>query len=377
MHRVTNLLLETTGKPAELGHAPTDGPGRTGKLVRAQHKKCHKQDDQDFYRSEVGHAPILPGDGVGVMSTGVWIRATLFHNARQLHGCCNKGMTLMVNKGNADRHHHAHHHHHHHCQDHHHAHDPKLGGSQPSAAGCQDGSVSPRLPSLLDPPIGFAHRGARSHAPDNTLESFSLALRLGAKGLESDVWITANGQAVLDHDGVVGSPLRRRRIAQLDRNQLPDHIPTLTDLYELCGPGIQLSLDVKDPAAADEVVATARNAGAEARLWLCHPDLDTVASWRRMSPTIRLVHSTHLAALEAGPERHAADLARRGVDAVNLHHREWTGGNIVLYHRFEVLTMGWDAQFERVLDELLDAGIDAVFSDHVDRMVACLDRIGG
>ncbi len=234
-----------------------------------------------------------------------------------------------------------------------------------------------RLPSLLDPPIGFAHRGARAHAPDNTLESFALALRLGAKGLESDVWITADGQAVLDHDGVVGSRLRRQKISHVDRADLPSHIPTLAQLYELCGPDVDVSLDVKDAAAAAEVVATARDAGAEQRLWMCHPDLATVASWRPMTSEARLVHSTRLDALAAGPERHAADLSRLAVDAVNLHHSEWTGGNIVLYHRFEVLTMGWDAQFDRVLNGLLDSGIDAVFSDHVDRMVTCLNRIGG
>ncbi|MGA1075335.1 MAG: glycerophosphodiester phosphodiesterase, partial [Ilumatobacteraceae bacterium] len=58
-----------------------------------------------------------------------------------------------------------------------------------------------RLPSLLDPPIMFAHRGARAHAPENTIEAFQLALRLGATGLESDAWLTADGVVVLDHDG--------------------------------------------------------------------------------------------------------------------------------------------------------------------------------
>src|SRR5262249_9005601 len=43
--------------------------------------------------------------------------------------------------------------------------------------------VQQRLPSLLDPPIAFAHRGARAHAPENTIEAFRLALRLGATGL--------------------------------------------------------------------------------------------------------------------------------------------------------------------------------------------------
>ena len=56
----------------------------------------------------------------------------------------------------------------------------------------------------------FGHRGARAHAPENTLESFALALRLGATGLESDVWLTADGVPVLDHDGVVQGSLAER-----------------------------------------------------------------------------------------------------------------------------------------------------------------------
>ena len=92
-----------------------------------------------------------------------------------------------------------------------------------------------RLPSRLDPPITFAHRGARAHAPENTLEAFDLALRLGASGLESDVWLTADGVAVLDHDGVVKKGLRKRPISEFERAALPDHIPTLLDLLQTCG----------------------------------------------------------------------------------------------------------------------------------------------
>jgi len=53
------------------------------------------------------------------------------------------------------------------------------------------------------PTIGFAHRGARDRAPDNSLEGFSLALELGAGDLEGDVWLTADGLPVLDHDGLI------------------------------------------------------------------------------------------------------------------------------------------------------------------------------
>lgn len=232
-----------------------------------------------------------------------------------------------------------------------------------------------RLPSLR-PPIGFAHRGARAHAPENTLEAFRLAVKLGAGGLESDVWLTADGHAVLDHDGVVGRRPRRRPISAVRREDLPPHVPTLAELYEAVGPDVELSLDVKDPVAAPEVVATARDAGAEAQLWLCHPDRDLVASWRELSPDVKLVESTRLSRLQGSPELHVARSAEAGIDALNLHHTDWNGGLVAMVHRFGLLAFGWDAQYERILHGLLDAGIDGVYSDHVDRMVAALDRLG-
>src|SRR6516225_7017419 len=134
--------------------------------------------------------------------------------------------------------------------------------------------MQPAMASLLHPPIGFAHRGARADAPENTLEAFSLALELGASGLESDVWLTADGVAVLDHDGVVRSGGRRRPIASVPRAALPAHIPTLASLYETCGTGFELSLDVKDDAAGPAALAVARDAEAEGRLWMCHPSLE-------------------------------------------------------------------------------------------------------
>jgi glycerophosphoryl diester phosphodiesterase len=228
-----------------------------------------------------------------------------------------------------------------------------------------------RVPATIRPPYAFAHRGARAHAPENTLEAFTLALKLGATGLESDVWLTADGEAVLDHDGVVGGRVRRRRIAEVRRVDLPAHVPTLDELYATCGTQVQVSIDVKDAAAFDRVVAVARAAGGGAleNLWLCHPRWEQVVEWRGRSDSVRLVDSTRLARIREGAERRAATLASKGVDAINMHHLDWTGGLTTLFHRFGVLAFGWDAQTPRVIAELIDAGIDGVYSDHVDRLV--------
>ena len=228
---------------------------------------------------------------------------------------------------------------------------------------------------LLRPPIGFAHRGARAHAPENTLEAFRLALKLGATGLESDVWLTADGVPVLDHDGVVGGRLRRRPMGSLARSDLPAHVPSLAELYAECGTGFELSLDLKDAAAAEAVIAVAREAGGDEavhRLWLCHPDWEQVAQWRSLSDAVRLVDSTRIRKIKEGPERRAASLAAAGVDAINMHASDWTGGLTTLFHRFELYTFGWDAQFPRVLASLLHMGVDAVYSDHVDVMMEAL-----
>jgi glycerophosphoryl diester phosphodiesterase len=230
--------------------------------------------------------------------------------------------------------------------------------------------VQQRLPSQLDPPIGFAHRGARAHAPENTLEAFTLALRLGATGLESDVWLTSDRVPVLDHDGVVRARLRSRRIDTLRRDELPAHIPTLAELLDTCGTGYDLSLDVKDGAAGARVIGLVREQHPEmvGRLWLCYSRWQDAAALRPLDPDVKLVDSTRLSRIKEGPERRAATLAGAGVDAINMHHSDWSGGLTTLFHRFERLAFGWDAQHERVLEALLRMGIDGVYSDWVDRM---------
>jgi glycerophosphoryl diester phosphodiesterase len=249
-----------------------------------------------------------------------------------------------------------------------------VGTSSPAI--CQTHRVQQRLPSLLKPPIGFGHRGARGYAPENTMESFRLALRLGATGLESDVWLTADGVAVLDHDGVVRERLRKRPIREINRADLPEHIP---DLAELCAiyaeTPFYLSLDIKDANAANATVEAVR-AHAPAmlpKLWLCHPDFATVSAWRHFEG-VKLVWSTRFAQLAASPERHAAMMREASIDVLNLHHTEWTGGMVALLHRFERLALAWDLQHEHLLEKLINMGIDGVFSDFPDRMMTELAK---
>ena len=226
-----------------------------------------------------------------------------------------------------------------------------------------------RFAPLQDPAILFAHRGARTLKQENTIAAFNCAVDLGATGLESDAWLTSDGQVVLDHDGY-HRRFPRKWIKDTNRADLKGHIPTLVEFYKSVGTDLPVSLDLKDPAAFAPSVEIAREFGALQRLWICHSDLQLLSQWRRAAPDVRLVNSTVIQRLPQGPERRAAELSSARIDAINLRQSEWTAGLVALFHRFEVLAFGWDAQYERQLASLIDMGIDAVYSDDVERMVA-------
>jgi glycerophosphoryl diester phosphodiesterase len=225
-------------------------------------------------------------------------------------------------------------------------------------------------------PITFAHRGARSELPENTIPAFRRALELGARGLESDAWLAADGEVVLVHDPVARKGLRRKRVERTSSAELAElGVPRLVDLYAVCGTGFELSIDLKSRDAAEPMIEVARAAGPDApgRLWLCTPNVRTLETLRGWAPDIKLVHSPGgQKVAPAAMERHAADLATIGVDCMNLHHSDWTKGLVALFHRFDVATFAWDAQETRHLLRVLRMGIDGIYCDRVDRMVAAV-----
>ncbi|MDP9332511.1 MAG: glycerophosphodiester phosphodiesterase [Actinomycetota bacterium] len=222
--------------------------------------------------------------------------------------------------------------------------------------------------------ITFAHRGARLIEPENTIPAFRAALDQGASGLETDVWLSVDGEVVCAHDPVVARGLRRRRISSATAEELATYgIPRIADVYRELGSAYECSVDVKTAAAAVGLIEVARAHDALERLWVCSPDVALLRSLRD-EKRVRLVHSERRTAIRAPLERHAFELASAGIDAMNLHHTEWSAGLVSLFHRFEVKAFAWDTQEVRHLRAVLAMGIDSVYCDRPDRMVATVSE---
>lgn len=94
----------------------------------------------------------------------------------------------------------------------------------------------------------FAHRGASGYAPENTLEAFSKALEMGAKGIELDVHFIV-GQLLVYHD--------EEKAAQHRQNNI--HIPLLEEALNLIDRRAVVNIELKDAESAKPVVEMIRH----------------------------------------------------------------------------------------------------------------------
>jgi hypothetical protein len=122
----------------------------------------------------------------------------------------------------------------------------------------------------------------------------------------------------------------------------------------------------------DHPLATrAADPSATRRLWLCGTDLEELASWRRLSSDVHLVHSdpgwrTHRRDLDG----YLHELRRRGVDVLNLPARHCSGTVAAACRHEHVLLFAWGAQRVATIRRLQRAGVDGIMGNHVDRLVA-------
>jgi len=56
-----------------------------------------------------------------------------------------------------------------------------------------------------DRPLVISHRGASGYLPEESIQAYQLAMKMGADYIEGDVYLTADKQAVMLHDGTLNA----------------------------------------------------------------------------------------------------------------------------------------------------------------------------
>src|SRR5690606_10045478 len=106
----------------------------------------------------------------------------------------------------------------------------------------------------------IGHRGAKGHAPENTLESIKKALSLGVDGIEIDVHRCASGELVVFHDFTLdrmtdtSGEISKFTLNQLKKVKVKGHnqIPTLSEVLKFIDNKCLLNVELKGYDTAKE-----------------------------------------------------------------------------------------------------------------------------
>jgi glycerophosphoryl diester phosphodiesterase len=115
----------------------------------------------------------------------------------------------------------------------------------------------------MKPLLIIGHRGAKGHAPENTLISFQKALDLGVDGMELDVHLSADNQIIVIHDETVNRTtngdgfVNQLSLQELKALRIADihQIPTLVEVLDLIDRKIVLNIELKGKHTAKPVLA--------------------------------------------------------------------------------------------------------------------------
>lgn len=238
----------------------------------------------------------------------------------------------------------------------------------------------------------FAHRGASAYAPENTLEAFELAVKMGADGVELDIHMTKDGELVVAHDEEIGrvanglglicnmttADLKKHRFNRTHPEFENATIPTLREVYEFLKPtGLHINTELKTSRIRyehmeEKCVRLADELGMTDRILYSSFNLASLKLLKHIDPRVRVgLLRTPIGKINDRKIVDPWDLAHlMGIDAIHPHFSE-----LLLYdeagkaHGLGMQVNVWTVNEEADMRKCLAAGADMLIGDYPDRMV--------
>lgn len=221
----------------------------------------------------------------------------------------------------------------------------------------------------------IAHRGASGAKPENTVEAFVEARRLGADMVELDVRRTADGALVVHHDAAIAGV---GTIVELGKADLPASVPTLAEALEACE-GMGVNIEIKNSPIDPDYDEGQAVAGAVAGLVLARRRQDSVivSSFNLASvDAVRAASSripTALLTVPALDQQWAIDVAaERGHAAWHPHHTSVTAELVGAAHAARLEVNTWTVDDPATMRDLAALSVDGIVTNYPDVGVATL-----
>lgn len=224
----------------------------------------------------------------------------------------------------------------------------------------------------------IGHRGARGHAPENTLLAIDTAIRLGAPWIEFDVQLHDSGELLVFHDLTLERTTNGQgflanqslgMLRALDAGQ-GQQIPTLTEALDLIEQQVSVNIELKSAGGTGEAVAgvirSYLEAGWPAEKFLVSSfHLPELWEFKQYAPEIPI------GALICGvPLDWAGCAVELGAATLNLSSEFVDPRLIEDAHKHGIKVFVYTVNDPAEMRSLREMGIDGVFSDYPDRALA-------
>ncbi len=227
--------------------------------------------------------------------------------------------------------------------------------------------------------LRIAHRGASGHAPENTLASFQKALEIGVDGVEMDARLTADGHAVVMHDGTLDRTTDMKgRVDELTLAQIQqadagggERVPTLQEALSILPSGVLAVVEIKAVAAAGPSARILSDLGKSAEALAISFLPDALPAVRAVNAGIQtgLIVGQRLAEGDAENGLAMLEAARAlGTSAVSCNWRVALPEAVEAIHDAGGTIGVWTPNDPRHIRQAIQAGVDAVTSDYPDRL---------
>jgi len=237
-----------------------------------------------------------------------------------------------------------------------------------------------RLRALAAPgPVIVAHRGASRQFPENTLESFTAAARLGVAMQEFDVRVTRDGQLICIHDdsfdrttdaatrigpGSLVAETTMDRVGELDAGSWhpygkPASVPKLAAALDVMLPDAIPLIEHKAGSAA-AYVDELRRLDRLSQCILQSFDWRFVAEAHRLAPDLCLAALGPTRGIDQ-PDAAALELAAgTGAQMIHWDHRQLTTADVERIHAADMLVCTYTCDDEEGMRHGAAIGIDAI-----------------
>jgi len=229
--------------------------------------------------------------------------------------------------------------------------------------------------------INYAHRGASTYCPENTMLSFYTGVQMGANGIETDVQRTKDGILVLFHDDTIKRVTGREgtiadytyeelRTFDVNTGALSDKIPTFEEFLRAFSHfDLIFAIELKVGGVEEDTAALIYKYGLEDRVIVTSFVFDYIAKMKEVAPALRVGYLTSKTDKETTDKLLALGAYEICPKAETLT-KELVDG----WHSLGLGVRAWGVYNTDLMKMAYDLGVDGMTVNFPDKLVELMKK---